>query len=305
MEPRNPPPAPVAEAGPARIASVYLTLVLVWGTTWMAIRIGLPYLPPFFSLAVRFLIAGPCILLIMKFRGERIPWGLRHQPFFATIGFLSFTVSYGVVYWAEQYITSGLAAVLFAMLPLFTGIVAHYLLQKQEPLARRRLLGLIVGLAGILLINVGDLAQVHPMAPLAGFLVLLGPLATAFSTVLSKRRVANYTPLALAGMPMFYGGLSHVLLWRLLEAGRPIHWTWQAIAATGYLTFVGSVLTFSGYFWLLKRIQVNRVNLISYLSPLVALGVGFLGGETLSARMLAGCVLVLGGVAVANRPRVA
>lgn len=297
--------APEAETGAARIASVYLTLVLVWGTTWMAIRISLPYLPPFFSLAVRFLVAGPVILLIMKLRGERIPWDLRHQPFFAGIGFLSFTVSYGVVYWAEQYITSGLAAVLFAVLPLFTGIVAHFLLRRQEPLRRRQLLGLAVGLAGVVVINASDLAQFNPLAPLAGILVLLSPLATAFASVITKRRVGDFTPMALAGMPMLYGGASHVVLWRLFEAGKPIRWSWQALAATGYLTLVGSVLTFWGYFWLMKRIEVTRLNLISYLFPLVALGVGFLGGETLTPLMLAGCLLVLAGVAVANRVRAA
>jgi drug/metabolite transporter (DMT)-like permease len=292
------------EAAPVVVVAVYAVLVVLWGTTWLAIKVGLDYVPPFFSLAVRFIVAGLVVLLIMKLFRENIPWQLEHQPFFAMLGLLSFVISYGVVYWAEQYITSGLAAVLFGMFPLFTGIIAHFLLGKREPLGVLRLAGLLVGLAGVVAIKSGDLKQVHPLAPMAALLVLLSPLSSAFASVMSKRRMEEFSPFAFAGLPMLYGGLVHIVLWRLLEADRPIVWSWQGFAATAYLTLFGSVATFLGYFWLLQRMEVNRANLIAYLTPLVALAVGFLiADETVTPQIVVGTILILGGVAVANRSR--
>jgi drug/metabolite transporter (DMT)-like permease len=299
----TPPPASPERAPRSRVLAVYSLLILIWGTTWLAIKVGLEHYPPFFSLAVRFGLAGPLILLIMKARGEKIPWEPRHQPFFATLGFLSFVVSFGVVYWAEQYVSSGLAAVIFSLLPLFTGVIAHRVL-SHERLHPARILGLVIGLGGIVVINSADLAQMHPRAPLAAALLTLGPLVTATSTVLSKRRVQEFPPMAFAGLPMVYGGAVHTVMWLVLERDRALAWSWPGVASIAYLTLFGSLVTFSGYFWLLKRLQVSQVNLMAYLTPLVALtaGVVFLE-ETVTLRILAGAALVFVGVAVANRVR--
>lgn len=292
----DPPPSPRGA-----VPAVFALLVLIWGTTWFAIRIGLESFPPLFALGVRFCVAGPTLLLIMKFRGDPIPWQPRHQPFFLTLGFLSFIVSFGVVYWGEQYITSGLAAVIFALLPLFTAIAAHLLL-KRERFGLIRLLGVMVGLGGIVVINSGDLAQLHPRAPLAALLVTLGPLSTALSTVLSKRRMGEFPILAYAALPITYGGIVDMGLWWVLERDQPLHWTASGIASIAYLALLGSLVTFGGYFWLLRRIEVNRVNLIAYMTPLVALSVGYVfGGEVLTPHMIVGAALVIGGVAIANQ----
>ena len=107
---------PADPAAPRALqASVFTLLVLIWGSTWLAIKVGLEHYPPFFCLAVRFGLAGPAFLLIMKLRRDPIPWRPRHQPFFMLLGLLSFVLSFGSVYWGEQYISSGLAAVLFAL----------------------------------------------------------------------------------------------------------------------------------------------------------------------------------------------
>jgi drug/metabolite transporter (DMT)-like permease len=284
------------------VISVYTVVVLIWGTTWLSIRISLDYLPPTFSIMIRFIVAGATVILIQKLRGEKIPLALRHQPFFIGLGLLGFVLSYGLVYWAEQYISSGLTAVLFGLLPLLTGILAHRALKRRERLDRRRLLGLMAGLLGIVVINSGDLRQIHPLAPLAAMLVVVSSLCTAVSTVLSKSRAHIYSPLTLAGLPMLYGGLANIPLWLITERNEPIVWTWEGIAATAYLTFFGSVVTYIGYFWLLRRMEVSRANLIAYLTPIIALAVGFFfADETITPGILAGAALIFGGVAVANR----
>jgi drug/metabolite transporter (DMT)-like permease len=285
------------------VAAVFAALVAIWGTTWLAIRIGLEHYPPFFSLAVRFCLAGPIILLILRLRGERIPWALRHQPFFLLLGFLSYVTSFGVVYWGEQYVSSGLTAVIFGLMPLLTGVVAHFLL-PSERLGLGKILGLALGLVGIVVLNSANLTLIHPRAPLAALIITLSPFATAISTVLAKKRVQEFPALALAGIPMIYGGLVHIVLWRVFEHDRPLAWSWPGVASIAYLTLFGSVVTFTGYFWLLRRMEVSRVNLIAYMTPLIALAVGVVfGGEPLPGRVLGGAALVLGGVAIANRAR--
>lgn len=280
---------------------VFATIVLIWGTTWLAIRIGLEHYPPFFSLAVRFSFAGPMLLFIMALRHEPIPWARRHQPFFLLIGLLSFIVSFGGVYWSEQYLTSGMAAVIFGIMPLLTGVIAHLLI-PVERLGRWKLVGLVIGLLGIVVIHSADLAQIDPKAPLAAIVILMSPLATAFATVLSKRRVHDFPALALAGIPMTYGAIMQWGLWFAFERHIPLTWSWPGVASIAYLAVFGSLLTFTGYFWLLKRMEVSRLNLIAYFTPLVALSVGVVfAGEPLPARVILGAFLILCGIAIANR----
>lgn len=282
-------------------AFVFVSLVLIWGTTWFAIRIGLEHYPPFFSLAVRFCMAGPVLLLILWLRKEKIPWEWKHQPFFFLLGCLSYLCSFAVVYWVEQYLTSGMTAVIFALMPLLTGVIAHWLIPTDR-LTVWKLTGLGVGLLGIVVIHSADLALIHPKAPLAALLMMMSPLATAFSTVLSKRRVEEFPSLALAGIPMIYGGILNTGLWLLFERHRPLAWSAEGVASILYLTVFGSLITFTGYYWLLRRMPVSRVNLIAYFTPLVALAIGVaLGGEPLPARIFLGAMIVLTGIAIANR----
>lgn len=294
-----PPPPPVPGA---LLAAVFLALVLLWGSTWWVITVGLRTLPPFLSLSLRFLIAGPALLVVLKLTGRALPFKLRDQPLMITIGLLSFAVSYGVVYWAEQYVSSGLAAVIFALFPLFTGIIAHFWL-GTERLHAGKLVGLAAALGGIVVINQANLEQLHPRAPLAAMLLVLSPLSSAVAAVLSKTRVHDFPALALAGMPMVYGGAFHLGMWWVFERHLPVGWTAPAVASVLYLAVFGSMITFGGYFWLLRRMEVGRAALIAYLTPIVALAVGaILGNEPLTPTLLAGSALVLGGVALANRP---
>jgi drug/metabolite transporter (DMT)-like permease len=286
-------------------AAIFASMVLIWGTTWLVIRIGLEYYPPFFSLAVRFLIAGPLFLLIMKLRGDPIPWRLRDQPVFLAVGLFTFVISFGIVYWGEQYLSSGLTAVIFALMPLFTGVQAHYLL-ANEPLRPQKLIGLLIALVGILVINLADLGQIHPKAPLAAGLMIISPFIVALATVISKRSLDRYPHLAFSALPMTYGGIAHLILWWILERNLALPWSWPGMAAIAYLTFFGSMITFASYYWLLERIEVSKLNLTAYLTPLIALFVGYaFGGEKLTPRMMLGAALVFAGIAVATRVRAA
>ena len=297
------PASPETVPGNATQGSLFAVLVLIWGSTWLAIKIGLEFYPPFFSLALRFGLAGPLFLLIMRLRGEKIPWQWRHQPFFLTIGFLSFMVSYGAVYWSEQYITSGLAAVLFALFPLLTAVFAHYMLH-EERLGVAKVAGLIVSLVGIVVINSGDLRQIDPMAPIAALVILLSPTVSALSGILSKQRSRDFSPLAMAGIPMTYGAIAHTIVWLLVERHQPLVWSWPGMASILYLAVFGSLIAFGGYYWLLRLMPVGRLALIAYLTPIVAIVLGIVvAHEHMTVRIAIGAALVLAGVAGAGLGR--
>ena len=284
------------------VALAFASMVLVWGPTWLVIRVGLEAYPPFFSLAARFGIAGPLLLLVMRLRGQKIPWEPRHQPLFLTITLCTFVISFGVVYWAEQYLSSGLTAVIFALLPLFTGFAAHFMLHDDR-LRPSRLAGLAVGLLGIVVINLSDLGQIHPRAPLAAGVLVASPIVVAISSVLSKKHLHEYPLLAFSALPVTYGAVVHGLLWLALERDVPVGWSWKGAAAITYLAIFGSMITFASYYWLLQRVPVSRLNLTAYLTPIIALAAGtLLGGEILTPRMLAGAGLVFAGVAIAGIP---
>lgn len=292
---------PQQSGGPGWVvALVYASMVFIWGTTWLVIRIGLEYYPPFFSLGVRFTVAATLLLLIMRVRGDRFPLDARSQGLFAVLSLLTFVISFGIVYWGEQYLSSGLTAIIFALMPLFTCLMAHFTLH-EERLRPAMLGGLLISLAGIIVINLADLSLIHPRAPLAAGLMIISPLVVAAASVISKKHLASYPHLAFSAFPMAYAAVVHLILWRVFEADVALAWSWPGVGAIAYLVVLGSIVTFASYYWLLIRVPVSRLNLTAYLTPLIAVVVGItLGGEHLTPMMTVGAVLVLVGVGLAG-----
>ena len=276
-------------------------LVLVWGSTWLVIRISLELYPPFLTLAARFLGAGLAFLAYIRWRRIPIPWTGRTVLFYTAVGLLSFVISYGVVYWGEQYVTSGLAAVIFGLFPIFTALCTRALL-RHEQVTLAGWIGLILGLLGIVCLNLEDLEQMHPMAPLASVVLVISPLASAVSAVITKRTILRIHPFVIAGVPMTLAGLVHAGIWAVQESHLPLAWSWPGVWATVYLTVAGTVFTFGGYYWLLQHMRVSTLATIAYFTPVVALAVGAaLGGEPLTWPILLGAALILSGTALVGR----
>jgi drug/metabolite transporter (DMT)-like permease len=276
-------------------------LSLIWGTTWAAIRIGLRTIPPFTGVALRFAIAAAALLLIGRALGVPLRGGARGSPWrvWVSNGLLTFFLPYGVLYWAEQWVPSGLAAVLFATTPLWVALTAHLAL-PAERLRRATAVGVLVGFAGIAVIFSGDLRALGG-AQVAGAaaLLLVAPLTSAIGVVIVKRWAAGMHPLSIVAIPMALTGVAMGAAGWALERGAPLQLTGLPLAALLYLALCGSAFSFTVYFWLLARLPATTLSLINYLTPLVALAIGALLGETLNARTLAGSALVVGGVAVA------
>jgi len=276
----------------------------VWGTTWAAIRIGVSSMPPFTSVALRFAIATAILLAIAKALKVRMGAEPHEKTLWLVNGALFFSVSYGVVYWSEQYVPSGLAAILFATFPLLVTLFAHLLL-PGEPFRLRAGLGTLVAFAGIVVIFSEDLSKIGgPQTEIAAGVLLLSPLVSALSSVVVKKWGGRIHPISLAAMPMAIATVVMTVMALVFERHRPIVWSQSAIGSLIYLAVFGSAMTFTLYYWLLRHVRASHVALIAYATPVIAVvtGVLFLN-EPLTSRVLMGGALVIAGVAFTAKSR--
>jgi drug/metabolite transporter (DMT)-like permease len=290
--------------GRGRLVGGFLLLTLIWGTTWAAIRIGLSGIPPFSGVALRFTMAGLLLLALARPLGVRLGRGRHERTLWVVNGILSFCISYAVVYWAEQYIPSGLAAVLFATYPLFVAGLAHLLL-PGERLRGIAALGMLLGFTGIAVIFSDDLALLGgDVVRRAALVMLVSPLVSAVASVVVKRWGGGVPPLSLAAVPMLIAGGVMGLVAVAVERHRSLVFDASSVSALLYLVVFGSAVTFTVYYWLLARVRATQVALMSYLIPIVAVAVGaVLFDEPLRPRLLLGSALVLAGVVLVSRPR--
>jgi drug/metabolite transporter (DMT)-like permease len=292
----------VAAAGRGHLIGGFLLLTVIWGTTWAAIRIGLQGVPPFTGVAVRFTIAGALLLALAPALGVRLGRGRHEVALWGANGVLSFCLSYSIVYWSEQYIPSGLAAVLFATYPLFVAALAHFLL-AGERLTAVAGAGLVLGFAGVAVLFSDDLSRLggSPVRH-AALVMLVAPLVSAVASVVIKRWGSDLHPLSLSAVPMLIAGLVMGAVALLVERHRPLVVDLRSVGALLYLAILGSAVTFTIYYWLLARVPATRLALMSYLIPIVAVAVGaVLFDEPLRPRLLAGSALILAGVVTVSR----
>lgn len=278
-------------------------LCFVWGSTWLVIKIGLADLPPFLGAGLRFVIASAALAGLAAARRVTFPRTAEAHVLLLAVGLASFWGSYGIVYWAEQYIPSGLTAVLFATLPFFTLLLAHPVI-PAERMTMRRVLGVAIGFLGVLLVFSGDLAVEHRMGVTAAGVLLLAPLLSAGSNVAVKRWGQDLHPYQLSILPMAYGAAALLATSLWTEDLPAAAWTAAAVGSVVYLAIFGSAVAFVIYYTLLREVAVTTLNLISYVFPIVAVVLGYLVlGEVLDPLTLAGAGLVLVGIAIATRRR--
>jgi drug/metabolite transporter (DMT)-like permease len=306
--PVGPPPTAAGEPGgearrkaSGRLALVvWLGLCAIWGSTWLAIKLGLRDLPPLTFAGLRFAAAALVLFAIAALRGFRLPTAARDWQLLAYTGLLTITLNYALVFWGEQYISSGLAAVLSATVPLFGLPLAHRYL-ASEPLNRWKVAGVLLGVAGVAIVCSGQLGIGGPLAFWASVGIILSALATAHAGVLIKAGGTHMEPSVLAGVQMG-GGCIPLLLGGLLLEGNPVQFNWTPMAwgALGYLTILGSVVAFLMYYWLIRHTEVTWVLMIPLVTPLVAVAFGVLfGGEAVGWDTALGGAAIIGGVALA------
>ncbi len=284
--------------GGIKIAFGYILICVIWGTTWLAIKISIFTLPPFFSAGIRFTIASLLILLILKLRRYRFNVGSKQAVFLLLIGLGSFSIPYGLVYWAEGRITSGLTAVTFAVMPFFAAILSKIYL-KTDDLSFWKVSGIALGFLGLIFIFWGDL-RFGSIGSAEGILaVVLSAFLNAAVAVSVKKFGGHIDPLFINLIPMALGAVTLLLTSVFLEDWSKLELNLSTILAILYLVVFGSIVAFTIYFYILKHISVVLLSMTSFITPVLALAAGgFFLGESFPSGTLLGAALILSGILV-------
>lgn len=277
-------------------------LCVVWGTTYLALRIGVTQFPAFLFSMLRFLFAGAILVTFMLTVGKaRLPKGkaLIHQ---AIVGLLMTTLGVSVVGWSEMYISSGVAAIICSMMPIWT-VLINVTVTKDERPNWIIILGLFMGLLGILMIFGEHLTEFSKADYSTGIiLTFLANLCWAIGSIYIKKKNSNSNPFLNAGLQMLFGGLFLIPLSLMLDDYSRITWTNEIVYVLLYMIFIGSVLAYACYSYAIKKLPMTLVSLYAYINPIVAVVLGWLVlDEKLNVRIAMAIMVTVAGIYIVNK----
>ena len=273
---------------------VWFLLCLIWGTTWIFIKIGLQDLPPITFSAARFSLAIVLLVPIIFVGKLPLPKTRGEWKLIALTGILQFSINYSLVFWSEVYISSGLAAVLQSMITVF-GLILAWIFLPSERITLLKVFAVIVGIIGVIVIFIEQLKIDNVMAFAGSVGIVVGAYAAAQASILVKAKGSSLHPASLVFAQMLCG-FPAIIIYALVAEGNPLtfHWTWRAVLCVAYLTVAGTIAAFWLYYWLLSRIESTKAMMISLVTPLIAVIIGAIVlGETLPPQTLFGGLLIL------------
>jgi drug/metabolite transporter (DMT)-like permease len=279
----------------------FAIIYFVWGSTFLAIRIGVREVPPLLLAGMRFFAAGIVLYAWIRATGTASP-SRREWLSITLLAVLIFLVDYGLVFWAEQRVPSGITAVMLATIPVFTAL-AEILILRTQRLTFRLGCALLVGLAGVAVlvsrsVSLGD----APIDRSGAIALVVGAVSWSLASVLNRKLTLPQSKIMNSGAQMLVGGILLLLAAAIFGEFTSFHWqavssgAWLALA---YLIVAGSIIAFTAYVWLIHHESPTKVGTYAYVNPVIAVLLGyFLGGEALGARTILGTVLVLVSVVV-------
>ncbi len=280
-------------------------LSLVWGTTWTAIKFSLSGFPPFAGAMARFVVAVLILWGYARLKGISLYLSRKHFPAIFWSAILLYLLDYGLIYWGEQYLYSGVTAIFFATFPIFTGLVSNFVF-KNESVRFNKFLGLLLGFAGITIIFYQQLLITQFDVPiiLASAAVVFSAFSAALSLVLVKKYLTGVNTVSLTFHQMIWGVVSLGAVGILTGEFSRVVFSVRACLAVLYLGAVGSALAFGLYYALLKKMSAVTLSYIIYITPLVAIFTGWLLlDEAITWQTLLGTVVIFAGIALSQTNR--
>jgi drug/metabolite transporter (DMT)-like permease len=286
----------------------FAIIYFVWGSTFLAIRVGVHEVPPLLLAAMRFLAAGLVLYGWMIARGERSPSGRQWGSVFL-LAALIFVVDYGLLFWAEQRVPSGIAAVMMATIPVFIAL-SEILFLRTQRLTIRLALALLIGIGGVAVLmshslNLGG----APIDRAGAVALIIGSMSWSIASVLTRKLPLPSSKVMSSGAQMLAGGVMLTLAaaalgeFRHFDPSTVSRGAWLSLL---YLIVAGSIIGFTAYVWLIHHESPTKVGTYAYVNPVVAVVVGyFLGGESLGLRTILGTLCVLISVVVITTTRAA
>jgi drug/metabolite transporter (DMT)-like permease len=277
----------------AGTAASLFALYVIWGSTYFALRIGLEGLGPFWLGGTRFVVAGALLYGFLRLRGAPRP-SAREWWASARVGVLLLVISNGMVTYAEQWVSSGVAAVMVATMPLFTALFTRLSRGEERPVAREWA-GLLIGFLGVVALNFGSDLRVHPLGAAA---LLVAPVSWAIGSLWSRKLPLPAGPMATAS-EMLCGGVVMMGV-ALLRGERVVFWPGaRAAIAWAYLVVFGSLVAFTAYMYLVRAVRPALATSYAYVNPVIALFLGaWLGREHVGALTWGAAAVVIAAVAL-------
>lgn len=281
---------------------VFFAICLIWGSTWLLIKVGLEFLPPFLFAGIRFAVASIFLLFLVPVLHTRIPRDAFSWGVMILLGIFQVTLVYGLTFWGEQYISSGLTAVLSATFPFFVVIFAH-VLTKTEFITRRKIVGIFCAFVGVIIIfwqSLGSGQGSSAQLSLLGSLAIVGSAVSAgLGTVIAKKYSSRIAPASNVMVQSMVGSVTLLVAGVVAERGIAFEFSPTAIAAVLYLGVFGSALAYVGWYWLFTKTTATNSSLILLVTPVIALLLGWLIlQEELEPVVALGTLLILSGVYV-------
>ena len=283
-----------------KIVFGYVIISLIWGSTWLAIRLGLDSLTPLIASGLRFLVASLFIYIFMKYKNVELQKDSKSIKLYYFLGIFSYFIPFGLVYWAEQFVPSGLASVIFATFP-FMVMFFTYLFLKSEVIDKFKFLGAFSGFLGIYFIF-SDEINIDLNLQLWGMVAILASSTLqAISAVTIKKYGKHLNPLSMNFVPVLIGGIFLTLSGLSVEDLSKLSFDQKAVVSVIYLAFFGTLISFTIYYWLLKKINIVILSLSSFITPIIAIFLGWIIlSEKLDNNDIIGSVFVLIGLVIAN-----
>ncbi|HJO21564.1 MAG TPA: DMT family transporter [Candidatus Marinimicrobia bacterium] len=289
-----------------RILFPFIALCLIWGSTWYFIKISLNAgMPPLFGVGFRFFLSGLLFFLIIALQKKSIPLNKKAIKLYLSFGLFNFTLSYGVTYWATQYVYSSISSILWGLFPLFTSMMAHFMLSEDEneKLTTNKLSALFLGFIGMVFIGSNQSIDLQSESFFA-IIVLVGVIIiAAWPSVLYKKYNDVVGPYQMNAVCQTLTGVIMLSLsYFLSEDLTVMTWDNQLIFASIYLVIFGGVISWGIYFWLYQHLNVTQVTYVAIFPPIVAIILGWIFlNEVLSAKEIIGTTFILGSSALIYR----
>jgi drug/metabolite transporter (DMT)-like permease len=282
---------------PLRVVAAYVSVALIWGSTWGAIKIGVTDVPPFvFAFARAVAVASVLTVIALALR-QPFPRGRRTLVIATIVGLINIGLTWAIIFWSEQFVPSGLVAVFGSAAPVWTALLAHFMV-KGDRLSVLKIVGLVLGLGGtILLIGAPDAADGTAGLIATGMLAIM-PITWAIAAILQSRFLTKVAPIPTVAVGTWASALLLAPL-ALVQLPQGAHWTLASVLAFVWLTLFGTCFAMVVSLWLYRKLRPTTITLIQVVVPAEAILIGTLWlGEPVSIRMLGGAALVVAAVAL-------
>ena len=285
------------------LIAAFFAIYVIWGTTYLGISFVVETIPPFLAAGIRFMISGAILMMVMVLRGSKLPT-LIHWRSAAIVGGLMLLVGNGILSYVEQWVDSGVAALVVGSMPIWV-VLLEWLMFRGERPSLQTAIGLTVGFGGLLLLAAPtEQAEATGLNPLGFGLLMIGVFGWAIGGLYSRRAPLPEDTLVGIAAEMFAGGVLLVITSFIL--GEPRGWDVSAVSTRSlysmiYLIVFGAIIGYTAYIWLMKNVDPAKVNTNFYVNPVIAIFAGWLlADETITPQMLVAAAVILLGVAIAT-----